>query len=150
MKTRAQQSRDAALRRLTRINRSLAVAAMVGAGVITDVVANTASGHTRTGAGASSSTTAGYKPALLVSGTGATGNSAARRAAAARAAARYRAAARLRAAKHSKAESLQTSSAPSTATQSSSSSSSASPSSSSSSVSSASSAPAVVAVSGGS
>lgn len=149
MKSRAQESRDAALRRLTRVNRSLAVAAMVGAGVITDVVANTASGHTRTGAGASSNTTAGAKPALLVSGTGATGATAARRAAAAHAAARHRAAARLRAAKHRKAESLQASSAPSTVTPSVSPAGSA-PSTVTPSVSPASSAPAVVAVSGGS
>ena len=54
MRTRAQTTRDAALRRLTRVNRSLAVAALVGAGVITDVVAHTASGHTVT-----RSTTAG-------------------------------------------------------------------------------------------
>lgn len=47
MRTRAQISRDDALRRLTRVNRSLAVAAVIAAGVITDVVANTASGHTR-------------------------------------------------------------------------------------------------------
>ena len=45
MRTRAQTSRDAALRRLTRVNHSLAVAAVLGAGVITDVVAHTASGH---------------------------------------------------------------------------------------------------------
>lgn len=31
---------------MTRVNHSLAVAALVGAGVLTDVVANTASGHT--------------------------------------------------------------------------------------------------------
>ena len=46
MRTRAQTTRDAALRRLTRVNRSIAVAALVGAGVLTDVVAHTASGHT--------------------------------------------------------------------------------------------------------
>ena len=48
MRTRAQTTRDAALRRLTRVNRSLALVAVVGAGVVTDVVANTASGHART------------------------------------------------------------------------------------------------------
>lgn len=48
MRTRAQQSRDAALRRLAHLNRSLAAAALVCTGVITDVVANTASGHART------------------------------------------------------------------------------------------------------
>ena len=48
MRTRAQNSRDAALRRLTRVNRSLALAAVVGAGVVTDVVANTAAGHATT------------------------------------------------------------------------------------------------------
>jgi hypothetical protein len=48
MRTRAQATRDAALRRLTRLNHTLAIAALVGTGVITDVVANTASGHTRT------------------------------------------------------------------------------------------------------
>jgi hypothetical protein len=48
MPTRAQTTRDAALRRLTRVNRSLALAAVVSAGVITDVVASTASGHART------------------------------------------------------------------------------------------------------
>lgn len=83
MKTRAQQSRDAALRRLGNVNRSLAVAAVLSTGVITDVVANTASGHTRTtatGAGAS----AGFKPALLESGpsnTSAAGRARARHAA---------------------------------------------------------------------
>lgn len=48
MRTRTQVSRDAALRRLARLNHTLAVAAVVGTGVITDAVANTASGHTRT------------------------------------------------------------------------------------------------------
>lgn len=48
MRSRAQQSRDAALRRLAHVNRSLAAAALVCTGVITDVVANTASGHART------------------------------------------------------------------------------------------------------
>ena len=47
MQTRAQANRDAALRRLTRLNRSLAVTAAVGTALVTDVVANTASGHTR-------------------------------------------------------------------------------------------------------
>jgi hypothetical protein len=47
MRTRAQVSRDAALRRLTRVNHTLAIAAVVGTGVITDLVANTASGHAR-------------------------------------------------------------------------------------------------------
>lgn len=50
MRTRAQESRDAALRRLTRVNHSLAAAALLGAAVVTDVVANTASGHTRAAA----------------------------------------------------------------------------------------------------
>ncbi|MDE3130734.1 MAG: hypothetical protein KGL16_06230, partial [Acidobacteriota bacterium] len=49
MRTRAQLSRDAALRRLTRVNHALAVAAVIAVGVITDIVANTASGHTRGG-----------------------------------------------------------------------------------------------------
>jgi hypothetical protein len=48
MRTRAQISRDAALKRLTRVNHSLAVAALLGVGVMTDVVANAASGHART------------------------------------------------------------------------------------------------------
>jgi hypothetical protein len=48
MRTRAQISRDAALRRLTRVNHSLAVAAVLGAGMITDIVANATSGHART------------------------------------------------------------------------------------------------------
>lgn len=48
MQTRAQASRDAALRRLTRVNHTLAIAAVVGTGVITDLVANTASGHAHT------------------------------------------------------------------------------------------------------
>jgi hypothetical protein len=48
MRTRAQASRDAALRRLTRLNHSLALAAVVGAGVVTDVVANTPAGHATT------------------------------------------------------------------------------------------------------
>ena len=47
MRTRAQASRDAALRRMAAVNRSLAVATLLGTGVVTDVVANTASGHTR-------------------------------------------------------------------------------------------------------
>jgi hypothetical protein len=68
MRTRAQISRDAALRRMTNINRSLAVAAVLGTGVITDVAANTAFGHTRTRSAAST----GFQPALLTSGGTAT------------------------------------------------------------------------------
>jgi hypothetical protein len=101
MRTPAQVSRDAALRRLSRINRSLAIAAVVGAGVITDVVANTASGQTRTNAKAASNTPATNKPELLVSGG--TSHSAARKAAAAR----HRAAAAARrrtAAEHKRAQ----------------------------------------------
>lgn len=109
---------------------------MLGTGVITDVVANTAAGHTRTSSG---ETAAGYKPTLLTSGgTGAT--------TARKAASHHRV-------RHRSAESLQASSAPSTAASSSSGSSGASSSSSgsaSASASTASSAPAVVAVSGGS
>jgi hypothetical protein len=71
MRTRAQASRDAALRRLTRVNRSLAIAAVVGTGVITDVVAKEAS-----------NAPAANRPELLVSGG--TSHSAARKAAAAR------------------------------------------------------------------
>lgn len=41
MRTRAQANRDAALRRLTRINRALAAGAVISVGVLTDVVANT-------------------------------------------------------------------------------------------------------------
>jgi hypothetical protein len=81
MRTRAQASRDAALRRLTRVNRSLAIAAVVGTGVITDVVANTASGQARSTAKEASNAPAANKPELLVSGTS---HSAARKAAAAR------------------------------------------------------------------
>lgn len=62
MRTRAQESRDAALRRLTQLNRSLAVTAVVGVGVITDVVANTASGHTRKLVASESRTPAKSKP----------------------------------------------------------------------------------------
>ena len=90
MRTRAQASRDAALRRLTRVNRSLAIAAVVGTGVITDVVANTASGQARDTAKQASSTPAANRPELLVSGS--TSHSAARKAAAAR----HRAAAAVR------------------------------------------------------
>jgi hypothetical protein len=82
MRTRAQASRDAALRRLTRVNRSLAIAAVVGTGVITDVVANTASGQARSTAKEASNAPAANRPELLVSGG--TSHSAARKAAAAR------------------------------------------------------------------
>lgn len=147
MSNRAQQSRDAALRRLSRVNRSLAAAALLGTAVITDVVANTASGHSRTGS-LNASAGAGYKPALLVSGANATGSSAQRRAAA-------RPAARRRAAHHATGEESSASTSASTSGSSQSLQSSPAPSSvtsssSSSSVSSASSSPAVVAVSGGS
>ena len=47
-RTRAQASRDAALRRLTRVNHGLTAAAAIGAGVLTEVIAHTASAHTRT------------------------------------------------------------------------------------------------------
>ncbi|HET9093504.1 MAG TPA: hypothetical protein VFN36_00345 [Solirubrobacteraceae bacterium] len=64
MRTRAQVSRDDALRRLVTLNRSMVVAAVIGAGVLTDVVANTASGHVRTVATGSG----GYQTALLAAG----------------------------------------------------------------------------------
>lgn len=128
------------------MNRSLAVAAMVSAGVITDIVANTASGHTRTTAGDVAGATAAYKPALLVSGAGSTNSTGARRAAARRAV-------RLRAAERRRTRAAATSSAASSssATSSSSSSGSSAPAASStpSSVPAAST-PTVVAVSGGS
>ncbi|MDE3132960.1 MAG: hypothetical protein KGL15_02725 [Acidobacteriota bacterium] len=66
MRTPAQASRDAALRRLTRVNRTLAIAAVVGTGVITDAVANTASGHTRTVAASTSGADTGKQPAATV------------------------------------------------------------------------------------
>jgi hypothetical protein len=47
-RSRAQASRDAALRRLTRVNHGLTAAAAIGAGVLTEVIAHTASAHTRT------------------------------------------------------------------------------------------------------
>ena len=66
MRTRAQESRDAALRRLTRVNRTLAIAAVVGTGVITDLVANTASGHARTVATNTSGVDTNNGPAATV------------------------------------------------------------------------------------
>lgn len=66
MRTRAQASRDAALRRLTRLNRTLAIAAVVGTGVITDAVANTATGHAHTVATKASGVEADERPAATV------------------------------------------------------------------------------------
>jgi hypothetical protein len=59
MRTRAQATRDAALTRLRRVNRSLTVAAVVGTGVVVDVVARTPLGHAsaRTVAAATRTTT---------------------------------------------------------------------------------------------
>ncbi len=64
MRTRAQASRDDALRRVTTLNRSLAVAAVLGVGVLTDVVANTATAHVRTVTNGGT----GYQTALLTAG----------------------------------------------------------------------------------
>ena len=90
MPTRAQASRDAALRRLARVNRALAIVAVVGTGVITDVVANTASGQTRNNTKQASDAPAANTPELPVSDG--TSRSQARKAAAAR----HRAAAAVR------------------------------------------------------
>jgi len=69
MRTRAQTNRDAALRRLTRVNHSIAVAAVIGAGVVTDLVAHTASGHAATGStSATGSVTKGSGGVELLTG----------------------------------------------------------------------------------
>ncbi len=49
MPTRRQEIRDAALLRLRRINRTIAVAAVVGAGVLTDAAAHTPRHSAHTG-----------------------------------------------------------------------------------------------------
>lgn len=48
MRTRAQQARDSALTRLTRVNRSLTAAALIGTAVLVDVIAQTPLGHAAT------------------------------------------------------------------------------------------------------
>lgn len=64
MRTRAQANRDAALRRLTRINRALAAGAVISVGVLTDVVANTVHfNKTSTGSAASEALAAQKTPA---------------------------------------------------------------------------------------
>ena len=146
MRTRAQADRDAALRRLTRINHSLAAAAVLGVAVVTDIVAHTASGHTVTTASSVAAT--GTGGVELLTGPGhsrrATGRSAQVRQGSAAAASSSGSDDQ-----SGSSQSLQSSFAPSTVTASRSSSSSSS--ASSSNVAPASSVqPAVVAVSGGS